>query len=339
MTVVTRRLVLVVLALPVAYGLVLYVLGASSGLSVLYSAVTLSFMAGVPYAVGYLTVLPLHQPGWVTRIVAPWLIFAVILLICWLARWEGSVCIVIASPWLMAFSSLGGITAGVVKDARRKQQLGTLVAIAPLFVIPIENQVPTREEFRTHTEVVEITAPPHAVWEYVVQVDTIQAAERTRSLYGVVGFPAPIAATLDHPRVGGVRLASFERGVVFTETITEWMNNERLHFAIEPNTAAIPRTALDPHVSVGGAYFDVLNGTYELRPIGDTATRLLLRSEYRVSTHLNRYSGWWADRIMQSVQRDILRILKARAESGRDSTFKVLAPRGGSRGGAQRQPD
>ncbi|HKS05018.1 MAG TPA: SRPBCC family protein [Gemmatimonadaceae bacterium] len=330
-----RGWVVIGLGVPVAYGIALYVLGANSALSVLYSALTLSFLAGVPFAVGYLTILPMHQPGWVKRITAPWVAFALILLICFAAQWEGTICIVMALPWLMAFSSLGGVAAALVKESKRRKQVGTLVAIAPLIAMPIETRVPTAEDMRSHTVAIEINAVPRDVWEFVVSVDSIRTNELGRSLYRAVGFPAPIAATLDYRRVGGVRRASFERGVVFTETVVDWVEQQRLHFTIEPNTAEIPRTALDPHVTVGGAYFDVLTGTYELRALGDSATRLTLTSHYRVSTHFNRYSNWWADRIMASVQSDILRIHKTRAESN----VRVRAPSDSSHGAESRRRD
>jgi hypothetical protein len=41
---------------------------------------------------------------------------------------------------------------------------------------------------------------------------------------------------------------------------------------------------------------------------------LVLRSEHRVSTRFNLYAAWWADRVMASVQRNILVVLKGRAE-------------------------
>jgi len=41
----------------------------------------------------------------------------------------------------------------------------------------------------------------------------------------------------------------------------------------------------------------------------------------RVSTHFNLYAGWWAGRIMASIQNNILRVHKARAEG----TSPILA--------------
>ena len=49
--------------------------------------------------------------------------------------------------------------------------------------------------------------------------------------------------------------ASFERGLTFTETITDWVPLQRIEFTIRANTATIPRTTLDEHVTVGGRFF------------------------------------------------------------------------------------
>jgi hypothetical protein len=74
---------------------------------------------------------------------------------------------------------------------------------------------------------------------------------------------------------------------------------------------------MDPHVEIGGPYFDVLTGTYELQPLEGGRTRLVLRSEHRTSTAFNLYAAWWADRVMASIQRNILVVLRDRAERGR----------------------
>ena len=59
---------------------------------------------------------------------------------------------------------------------------------------------------------------------------------------------------------------------------------------------------------------DVLSGTYELQPLPNGRTRLVLYSEHRTSTSFNPYAVWWADRVMSSIQRNILAILRDRAE-------------------------
>jgi len=163
------------------------------------------------------------------------------------------------------------------------------------------------------TQQILIDAPREVVWPLVASVDSIRPDEQKPALFLKLGFPRPISATLDHPGVGGIRRAKFERGLVFTETITRWEPGTLLSFTIDPNTDSIPSSTLDEHVTIGGPYFDVLTGTYTLTPYG-RMTLLTLESRHRVSTHFNIYAGWWAERIMSSIQRNILEVHKRRAE-------------------------
>ena len=126
-----------------------------------------------------------------------------------------------------------------------------------------------------------------------------------------------IGATLTRGGVSGVRHATFERGVEFIETVDEWVPLQRLSFSIVPNTATIPPTTFDEHVIVGGRFFDVLRGTYELQPAGPGRTRLVLHSRQRLSTHLNWYAGLWTGFVMSEIQSRILTVLKRRCEAPR----------------------
>ncbi|HWA71103.1 MAG TPA: hypothetical protein VG937_02145 [Polyangiaceae bacterium] len=87
------------------------------------------------------------------------------------------------------------------------------------------------------------------------------------SVAHVIGLPRPIEATLSHDGVGGVRIARFERGLEFREVVSESQVERRLSFAISAEPA--PTAALDEHVAVGGPYFGVLDGTYELEPLAE----------------------------------------------------------------------
>lgn len=58
----------------------------------------------------------------------------------------------------------------------------------------------------------------------------------------------------------------------------------------------------------------MITGTYELHPLDGGRTRLVLKSEHRTSTAFNPYAAWWADRVMSSIQRNILAVLRHRAE-------------------------
>ena len=78
---------------------------------------------------------------------------------------------------------------------------------------------------------------------------------------------------------------------------------------------SIPTKTLDQHVTVGGEYFDVLDGTYEIVPLGPGETELRLWSTHRLSTHFNAYASLWTDFVMRQIQGNILEVVRARAEA------------------------
>jgi hypothetical protein len=100
---------------------------------------------------------------------------------------------------------------------------------------------------------------------------------------------------------------------VFTETVNRWEPDSDLRFSIHANTDSIPKSTLDEHVTVGGAFFDVLDGEYRLerRPEG---VLLRLTSHERLSTHFNPYAGVWTDAVMRSIQNQILQVIRKRCE-------------------------
>jgi hypothetical protein len=298
-----------------AYGLMIRIGAALNGRNGPGSALlimTVGFLFLVPTTVGYLTVRPVRGATLGFRLFAPWVTCALIVVGALLSGLEGAICVVFAAPAMLAFASLGGLLAGRGAERSRTVEL-PIVLLLPLMSMTLERQHPLPlRQVVTSTEI-EIAAPPSVVWPLVVSVDTIRETERHRALFTAVGFPSPIAATLSHPGVGGVRTASFERGVVFHEVVTTWEPEHRLRFTIDARS--VPSAALDAHVTIGGPFFDVLTGTYELRALSPTRTLLVLQSEHRVSTRFNPYAAWWADRIMSSIQRNILEVLRVRAET------------------------
>lgn len=308
-TILRSRPALIGLGAGVAYGIAM-----RTGLDILGDGLlvmTVGFLFLVPLTIGYLTVRPVPDASLPFRIFAPWATCALVILGAVVTGLEGVICVVFAAPVMLLFASLGGLLAGLGSRPLHAAEL-PVALLLPWVSMGLEHRtaLPLRQVVTSNQ--IEIAAPPSVIWPLVVSVDTIRAAERHRSLFTAVGFPEPIAATLSHPGIGGVRTASFERGIVFREVVIAWEPERRIRFTIDARS--VPSTALDAHVSIGGPFFDVLTGTYELRPISTTRTLLFLRSEHRVSTHFNPYAAWWADHIMSSVQGNILRVLRNRAE-------------------------
>jgi hypothetical protein len=281
---------------------------------------TVAYLAVVPAAMGYVTArVYLHrtEPERVSVLrclFLPWLSVLIAMVFFIMVAWEGTICIVLAAPILLAFSLIGGLIAWLLWKSYRNRTPGTFSAIAlPLVLILVESHLPSPYEIRTVNTEIFIHAPSSVVWSNIKSVRAIAPQELPGSWVGRIGFPRPIAATLSHEGVGGVRQASFTGGLVFTETVNRWDREQDLRFSIHANTDSIPTTTLDEHVTIGGTAFDVLDGEYRLEQKPD-GVLLHLSSRERLSTHLNPYAALWTDAIMRSIQNEILVVVRDRCE-------------------------
>jgi hypothetical protein len=233
-----------------------------------------------------------------------------------------------ALPIALILSSLGGLIGGAALwNARGDVKLPlACVLLFPVMVAPIESHLTPPLQLRTVETQILIRATPAVVWSNIERVRAISPQELTPTWTHAIGFPRPIAATLSHEGVGGVREASFERGLLFFETVNRWEPNRLLAFSIKADTAHIPATTLDDHVQIGGRYFDVLQGEYALKPSPDGTVLLHLSSRERLSTDFNPYAGLWTDAIMKSLQESILKVVKARCESQMKQAAAVYLP-------------
>ncbi|MEN3333736.1 MAG: hypothetical protein V7641_3101 [Blastocatellia bacterium] len=287
-----------------------------------WSLMTLGFIFFVPLALGILTVYygeKERKRSWPYRIFTPWVPCLILMLAAFLIGWEGSICILMALPIFLIMSSLGGVIAALIFQTKRHQQnnfpLVIFFAALPFVSASIENQFRLPQSVRMVETQITINASPQIAWRNIERVREIKQNEQKNSLFQLLGFPRPIEATLSHEGLGGVRHASFAGGVLFVETITKWEPEKELNFSIKADTASIPPTTLDEHVTVGGPYFDVLEGSYRIETLSNEQVVLRLSSKHRLSTRFNFYAGWWTDYIMRDIQENILGIIKDRCES------------------------
>ena len=279
----------------------------------LFGVMTVGFLIVVPIVIGYLTVREVESPSRLVCFFAPWPACLVTVAVAMLLGIEGMICVVLALPAMLLLSSVGGFIGGSGRVRRTRGALPVLLVL-PYVVAPFERGRDLPARLATTRTTIDVAAPVQTIWPLVASVDTIRPAEERPALYTLIGFPHPVSAVIDRYGVGGVREARFSKGLRFTERVTDWIPGRRLSFTIRANTAEIPRTTLDEHVTIGGPYFDVLQGTYELLPLPDGKVRIVLSSEHRLSTPFNAYAVLWTQAIMRSIQSNILEIVKARAE-------------------------
>jgi hypothetical protein len=283
---------------------------------------SLAFLFVMPLASGFLSVYfaEIRQSqSVVVWLLVPWLTVAGGCAAMLIFLIEGWICILMYLPVGLAFSSVGGVVAGLIARNKRLKRVGDITTACILFLPfvfgSIESLLFNRREIRTVENVIDVQASPAAVWNQIKTVPAIRKDELQTSWSHRIGFPDPIAATLSYEGVGGVRRASFDGGVLFIETVDIWEPQHWLAFSIHPETAQIPNTTLDEHVTVGGPYFDVLRGEYRIEPLPNGKVRLHLNSWQRVSTDFNWYAHLWTDAVMSDLQKRILYVVQQRAEA------------------------
>ncbi len=299
------------------YG-VLFRMASSGGFGNGTATMTFSFLALGSFCIGILSVYPGERWSRTNAWLWPVLPCGPVITACLLSvvfKLEGIICLIFAIPAALVCAAVGGVIGGLLARWQRVRT-GTVACVVflPLLLAPIETLMNPPVQTRMVSNEILIHAPADVVWRNVERVPAIAPSEIRTTWAQRIGFPKPVEATLSYEGVGGVRHASFERGLMFIETVTAWEPLHRLSFTIKADTADIPPTTLDEHVTIGGRYFDVLDGEYSLQPLPDGDTLLHLRSRQRVSTDFNAYAGMWSDAVMSTLQSSILEVVRNRCE-------------------------
>jgi hypothetical protein len=285
-----------------------------------------SFVILSPFVVGFVTAYAAERaapvPGW-SWLLLPWVPITVGCAVVMAAYIEGLICIVMYLPIALTQSSMGGALGGYLvwnkrrggETAQPRNATMICVAFVPLLFHPFEEKLLARNEVRTVENTIEIQAPVETVWANIERVRLVNRSELPHAWTRDIGFPAPLEATLSKEGVGGVRHATFAGGVLFIETVDEWEQGRKLGFSIKAQTDQIPATTLDQHVRIGGPYFDMLHGEYEIEPVPGNRVRLHLRSQHRLSTNVNFYARVWTSAVMSDLQHSILVVVKRRCET------------------------
>jgi hypothetical protein len=257
-------------AIGILYGVIARLTFGNNSLEVYLTIMTLGFIVFVPLTLGVLTVYfaESQKPRrWFYWIFAPWISCVLLLLAAFVVGWEGSICILMASPVFLVMSSIGGLITGLVLMGRRPAQnfysVVVLVVALPFASSALENQFSPPDATRLVENQILINATSQTVWKNIERVREIKPEEQRFGVFHLVGFPRPVEATLSYEGLGGVRHATFEGGVIFVETITRWEPEKELVFGIKADTKSIPPTTLDEHVTIGGRYFDMLEGALQ----------------------------------------------------------------------------
>lgn len=310
------------LAIGVAYGLFVRI-GFPHGPIGLFNIVSTAFLVVTPFSLGALAAFmaargertsPRRDAGVAAKAMLLFLLTMFITLL------EGLICIVLVLPVFMAAAVLGGVLAGWL-HRRTLDSKGTVSAfvLLPLLLGPVEATLPPSQSEQTVTTTIHIDAPPEVVFDQLADVRRIDPDELGFAFVHLIGLPKPIEADMRGTGVGAVRVSRWEKNVRFEEVITHWQRPTAMHYRFHIPPGGIPRDALDQHVELGGAYFTVLDGGYDLAPAPGGGTDLTLTTRFLNKSQLKLYGDLWGRMVLQDFHRSILGLMRHRAETARSA--------------------
>jgi hypothetical protein len=285
----------------------------------LMAIMSITFLAGLPFLVGYLTIWLWKDERTKTsklfQFFYPMIPIFGFFLITLLLAIEGWACWLMMLPVFLIIAGLGGLLAGYLKNRSRDKLYISLVMLLPFIIGPIEQVIDRPETAYKVTTTIDINSTAEAIWKNVTRVREISDKEDNGKLSDFLGFPRPIKAELDFEGNGAHRKAIFDKGLEFDEDVIEYEHLKKMRFTISANPYDIPSTTMDEHIVIGGDYFDVLTGEYRLVKLSDQNYRLELDSEFILNTSFNFYASFWAKHIMKDIQVNIINVIKERAEN------------------------
>jgi hypothetical protein len=225
---------------------------------------------------------------------------------------EGVACVVMALP-IAAFVAVPGALLGRAV-ARRwhgpATGVGLGVVLAPLAVLLEPRAEPA---IRDVVSVIEVDAPPAAVWRHVV---TFPEPPPPREWLFRVGVAAPVAARIEGAGVGATRYCDFTTGS-FTEPVTAWEEGARLAFDITDQPSPLRETSpyrglRVPHLD---GYFRATSGEFRLSELPGGGTRLEGRTRYAIALFPESYWALFAGAIVDAIHLRVLAHVERLAEA------------------------
>lgn len=263
-----------------------------------YSAMSGAFIYLAPVVVGAVTVYFAERQkrrAWAYYFWAPALSNVLFVLGTLLVMIEGLLCAVIIAPMFALLGALGGLIMGAVCRVTNWPKQAILgIGMLPFILGLVEADAPPPAKIGAVERAVLVDAAPSEVWRQLMNAEGIQPAELDSAWVFRIGVPLPLAGVTRQGPDGMARRVTMGKQIYFDEVITQSKENRYVHWVYRFYEDSFPPYALDEHVVIGGHYFDLVDTSYTLTPVG-TQTELRMRMQYRVSTRFN----WYADPVAQ----------------------------------------
>ena len=227
---------------------------------------------------------------------------------------EGVLCLAMAAPLAIVLALMGALAGRALALRSGAPSPGLAALLFPLPLIAgLQGASPPRLTSHVVLTVVEIEAPPEAVWGHVLAFSTVPEPP---AWFFRLGIAYPQRARIVGRGAGAVRRCEFSTGA-FVEPITVWDEPRRLAFDVVEQPP--PMTELSPYRHVAAPHLDgylvVRGGEFRLLALPGARTRLEGRTIYEMKVAPAAYWSLWSDAVIHAIHERVLAHIKQRAEA------------------------
>jgi hypothetical protein len=286
-----------------------------------YNAMMASFVLLVPITIGAVTVVAAErtaQRSWGYYFWAAAGANALCVVVALLVTIEGLICVILAVPIFVVLGGIAGLLTGMLRRLSGWPRRGVYgFALLPLLLGGFEQRLPLPQALLREDRVLVVGAPAAVVWQQLLFARDIQAKEMDHAWMYRIGVPLPRSALTEAQAGALVRHITMGKYIHFDQVATDWVLNQHVLWTYRFTKDSFPAQALDDHVRIGGAYFDVLDTKYTLREVAG-GSELHVSMRYRVSTNFNWYVRPIAALLVGNFEETALQFYGRRAESASD---------------------
>jgi hypothetical protein len=146
-------------------------------------------------------------------------------------------------------------------------------------VFAVESVLPPATSFDSY-QTIEVNAPPEAVWQAVIRMDTMDAP---LALPFRLGVAYPVRGEVIGEGIGAIRHGEFSTGTAI-ERVTEWVPERKLAFTVVQDVPAMRELSPYEHVHAPHAvgHFRTSLTSFELLPNAGGGTLIVERTSHEL---------------------------------------------------------
>jgi len=227
---------------------------------------------------------------------------------------EGVICLVMATPLIVAMALAGAMIGRALAGLGRRGRGTTLASVAVLpLLLAGEALAPPRADFES-VESVEVAAPPAAVWDSVVHMGPIPGAPAAPFRWGLA---YPMRGEIQGEGVGAIRRGVFSTGVAY-ERVTAWEPEKRLDFIVLSDPPSLKELSPYDHVNAPhmNGYFRTRDARFSITPLPGGRSRLTLATHHDLDLAPAVYWTPMAQWAVHANKQRVLNHFRRQAEAG-----------------------